>query len=148
MLERYQEKYRQEKLAKSHAVTEPLDHYEEKRKQVEFVKEQFPTVSEPSSRMQSEYDPDDTIQSSVQEYICRNKTMTVTEGNDTSHEKTISSKLTSTASSHDITNFIKTYNLESTIGNLDGSLGGSILKNTSTKMEQWIVIAHKIAEHL
>ena len=78
--------------------------------------------------------------------------MKVTEGNEedveTSREKTISSKLTSTASSHDITNFIKTYNLESTIGNLDGSLGGSILKSTSTKMEQWIIVAHKLAEHL
>ena len=73
--------------------------------------------------------------------------MTVEESNETS-KKTSSSQFESTNSAFDIANFIKTYGLESSLGNLKGSLESSILKKNSTKMEQWIIIAHKLAEHL
>ena len=73
--------------------------------------------------------------------------MKVEESNETS-EKISSIKNQSTGSSFDIANFIKTYGLESSIGNLSGSLESSVLKRNSSKIEQWIVIAHKLAEHL
>ena len=47
----------------------------------------------------------------------------------------------------DLANFIKTYALENSLGNLQGLLGSSSKKNAPI-IEQWMIVAHKLAENL
>jgi hypothetical protein len=70
-------------------------------------------VSQASSHQPSEFDPDETIQSSVQEYLTRTKHMRIEE----SAETTLTSEKSPPIPA-DITNFIKTFNLEASLGPL------------------------------